>query len=166
MKDLIDALASTPRTVAHLVVEATDDDLDRAPAGEWSPRTVMAHLRDDEFLVMRMRLARMLSEDGPVFPDFDEKAWAEGRSRHRDRKEELLGDFALQRQASLNMLANLRPGDEHRPGRHAEYGGYTVSSWVEHWVEHDRAHLGQIERMLGETAEEAQERRRQEPRWQ
>lgn len=162
MKDLIDALASTPRNLAHLVVEATEEELDRAPAGDWSPRTIMAHLRDDEFLVMRMRLARMLSEDGPVFPDFDEKAWAETRSRHRDRKEELLGDFALQRQASLNVLANLRPADERRPGRHEEHGEYTVGSWVKHWLDHDREHLGQLERLLGETAAQAQARRRQE----
>lgn len=162
MKDLMDALAGTPRMLAHLVVEVTEEELDRAPAGEWSPRTVMAHLRDDEFLVMRMRLARMLSEDGPVFANFDEQAWAETRSRHRDRKEELLGDFALQRQASLNVLANLRPADESRPGRHEEYGEYTVRSWVKHWLDHDREHIGQLERLLGETAEDAQERRRQD----
>jgi hypothetical protein len=162
MEELLKELAATPRTLAHLVVEASDELLDAAPAGEWSARTVLAHLRDDEYLVLRMRCERMLSEDGPVFPDFDEKAWAESRSRARDRKEELLGDFALQRQASLNMLANLRPGDGLRPGRHAEYGEFTVGSWVQHWAEHDRAHVAQIERMLGETLAGVLERRSHE----
>jgi hypothetical protein len=159
MDDLIKQLAATPSTLAHLVVEASDEQLDAAAPGEWSARTVLAHLRDDEFLVLRMRCERMLSEDGPVFPDFDEKAWAAGRNQTRDRKEELLGDFALQRQASLNMLANLRPGDEHRAGRHAEYGAFTVRSWVAHWVEHDREHVEQVERALGHSLAEVLERR-------
>jgi hypothetical protein len=159
MDDLIKQLAATPSTLAHLVVEASDEQLDYAAAGEWSARTVLAHLRDDEILVMRMRCERMLSEDGPVFPDFDEKAWAASRNRSRDAKETLLGDFALQRQASLNILANLRAGDDVRPGRHAEYGGFTVRSWVEHWVEHDRAHVEQVERALGQTLAEVLDRR-------
>ncbi len=163
MEELLKQLAATPRTLAHLVVEASDELLDTAADGEWSARTVLAHLRDDEWLVLRMRCERMLSEDGPVFPDFDEKAWEKERNRSRDRKEELLGDFALQRQASLNMLANLRPGDEERRGRHEEYGEFTVGSWITHWVEHDRTHIAQVERMLGETLTEVLERRTQEP---
>jgi acyl-CoA-binding protein len=162
MEELMKELAATPRTLAHLVVEANDELLDKAPEGEWSARTVLAHLRDDEYMVMRMRLARMLSENGPVFADFDEQAWSVKRNRARDRKEELLGDFALQRQATLNVLANLRPGDEQRPGRHEAYGDYTIRSWVEHWVDHDRTHIAQIERMLGETLGDVLERRAHE----
>ena len=162
MDELLKELAATPRTLAHLVVEASEEALNRAPAGEWPVRTILAHLRDDEYMVMRMRLARMLSEDKPLFTDFDEKSWAVNRNRARDRKEELLGDFALQRQATLNMLANLRPGDELRAGRHEAYGEYTVGSWIEHWVEHDRVHIAQIEGMLGETLASIMERRAQE----
>jgi hypothetical protein len=163
MEDLIKQLAATPSTLAHLVVEAGDDLLDRASADDWSARTILAHLRDDEFLVLRMRCERMLSEVNPTFPDFDEKAWASSRNRSRDAKETLLADFALQRQASLNMLANLKPGDHARPGRHAEYGAFTVRSWVEHWVDHDRMHVEQIERMLGETLARVLERRARPP---
>jgi hypothetical protein len=159
MDDLIKQLAATPSRLAHLVVEASDELLDRTTDGEWSARTILAHFRDDEFLVMRMRCERMLSEPNPTFPDFDEKAWAATRNRSRDAKDVLLTDFALQRQASLNILANLKPGDEGRPGRHEEYGAYTVRSWVEHWVEHDRAHVEQIERAIGETVAEVLDRR-------
>jgi hypothetical protein len=163
MDDLIKQLAATPSTLAHLVVEANDELLDRATGDEWSARTVLAHLRDDEFLVLRMRCERMLSEDNPTFPDFDEKAWAFGRNRTRDGKDVLLADFALQRQASLNMLANLKPGDVTRPGRHEEYGAFTVRSWVEHWVEHDRTHVEQVERAIGQTVAEVLERRARPP---
>lgn len=159
MEEILKQLAATPHTLAQLVVEATEQQLDHAPEGEWSPRTVLAHLRDDEYLVLRMRCERMLSETNPTFPDFDEKAWAQSRNRTRDAKHVLLADFALQRQASLNILANLRPGDLDRPGRHEEYGEFTVQSWLEHWLEHDRAHIAQIESALGHTLAQVLDRR-------
>lgn len=159
MDDLISRLAETPRKVAHLVAEADDSRLDRAAAGEWSARTILAHLRDDEFMVMRLRLERMISEDDPVLTNFDEKRWAQSRNRSRDRKETLLGDFALQRQASLNILQSLQPGDWGRTGTHPEMGAFTVGSWVAHWAEHDDQHLRQLEEMLGETLDEVLRRR-------
>lgn len=158
-RELIARLAATPKAVAHLVAEATEERLDAAPPGEWSARTILAHLRDDEVLVMRLRLERMLSEDGPEFPDFDEKAWARTRNRERDRKEQIAGDFALQRQASLGILQSLRPADWERPGRHEAYGEFTVASWVDHWVRHDAAHIAQLEAALGETLTEVLARR-------
>lgn len=161
--DLIARLAETPRQLAHLVAEATDDQLDRAAPGEWSARTVMAHLRDDEFMVMRLRLERMLSEHEPVLTNFDEQAWAGSRNRGRDRKETLLGDFALQRQASLNILQSLQPLDWDRGGTHPEMGHFTIESWVEHWAGHDAAHIAQVETALGETLDEVLRRRFHSP---
>lgn len=157
--DLRDRLAATPTALAHLVADVSDTRLDASAAGEWPVRTVLAHLRDDEFLVMRMRLERMLSERHPVFPDFDEKAWADSRNRGRDRKQQLLGDFALQRQASLNIIESLAPADWVRTGRHEALGEFTVASWVEHWVQHDAAHIAQVEAALDETLDQVLERR-------
>ena len=157
--ELIARLADTPRKLAHLVAEATDEQLDRAAPGEWSARTIMAHLRDDEFMVMRLRLERMLAEHEPLLTNFDEKAWAESRNRTRDRKETLLGDFALQRQASLNILQSVDSADWDRGGTHPELGHYTIGSWVEHWVEHDATHIAQVEAALGETLDEVLRRR-------
>jgi len=159
MDELLRQLAATPKMLAHLVVEATDEALDAAGPGEWPPRLVMAHLRDDEMFVMRVRLERLLGEREPLLPDFDEKAWVGWRNTSRDRKELLLGDFALQRQASMNILQGLRAADWERGGRHEVSGPLTVRSWVEHWLHHDREHVAQIERGLGETLAEVLERR-------
>jgi hypothetical protein len=157
--DLIARLAETPRKLAHLVAEAGDDVLDRADGGEWSARAILAHLRDDEFMVMRLRLERMVSELEPALTDFDEKAWAANRNRSRDRKEQLLGDFALQRQASLNILQSLQPADWDRGGSHPVRGSFTIRSWVEHWASHDEEHVAQLERALGETLDDVLRRR-------
>lgn len=144
-------LAATPHTLAQLVAEAGAERLDAAAPGEWSARVVLAHLRDDEALVMRLRLERILAEDEPLLAVFDEKAWAAGRHTARDRKEQLLGDFALQRQASLNVLRGMPPGAWERTTRHPEYGRFTLRWWVEHWLDHDATHVAQVEASLGET---------------
>jgi hypothetical protein len=160
--ELMQQLSATPRTVAHLLAEVREAKLDSLYDGDWNLRTILAHLRDDESTVMRMRLVRMLAEDNPTFPDFDEQAWASNRSTARDRKEQLLGDFALQRQATLNILERLTPEQWEHGGAHEQSGAYTVMSWVAHWVEHDRAHVGQIEKLLGETLTDVLQRRAQD----
>jgi hypothetical protein len=159
MLDVIGTLEATPGALANIVLEASEADLDRAAAGEWSARTVLAHVRDYEHLVMRMRVARMVAEDAPVFPDFDETRWEAARNRGRDRKEQLLADLALQRRASLDLLRSLGPGDWHRTGTHEAGKRWTVESWVSHWAEHDRLHIEQLERALGVTLEEVVARR-------
>jgi hypothetical protein len=158
---LLNRLEATPATLAHLVAELSDEALDGAGHNEWSARVILAHLRDDESMVMRMRLVRMLVEDDPVMPDFDEKAWAANRNTERDRKDVLLTDFALQRQASLNLLEQLHEGQWQRTGRHEVSGPMTVRSWVEHWAEHDETHIAQIERAIGETLDDVLARRAQ-----
>jgi hypothetical protein len=146
---LVERLASTPAQLSSMLANVSDGRLDAAPEGEWTPRIVLAHLRDDEYLVMRQRLARMLVEDTPVFPDFDEKAWAVTRNHARDHLQQLLDDFALQRAASIAVLRALDDPQWERPGRHETSGDYTVHTWVEHWVEHDETHVAQIRRALG-----------------
>jgi len=159
MEELIAQLEATPRAIAHLALEATDSQLDAAPPGEWSARTILAHLRDLEVLLMRMRTARMLVEENPVFADFDEQTWVAGRDRSRDRKEQLLGGFALQRRASLAMLARVTPSQIQRPGTHEDGTAWTVERWIGRWVEHDRLHVAQLQTVLGETLSEVIERR-------
>ena len=158
MDELIARLAATPRTLAHLVAEAPEERLDMAFAGGWSARTILAHFRDDEYLCMRVALERMLAEDVPPLRFIDGAEWEPGRNRARDRKEWLLADFALQRQASLGILRSLRPADLTRKGTR---GGreLTLEQLVGAWVRHDREHVGQLEQALGETLEQVRERR-------
>jgi hypothetical protein len=153
-------LAATPKTLAHLVAEVPDPVLDRGtPGGGWSARTLLAHLRDDEYLCMRVALERLLAEDSPNVQFIDGADWEPGRNRTRDRKELLLADFALQRQASLGILNGLRPEDWERAGTTGGSRSVTVSQLVESLAEHDREHIAELERVLGETLEEVLARR-------
>lgn len=158
--ELIGRLAATPANLAHLVAESADAELDMTPAGGgWSARTVLAHFRDDEYLCMRVALERMLAEDAPTLRFIDGATWEPRRRRDRDRKEWLLGDFALQRQASVAILRGLRNSDWDRRGRTAEHGTFTVAEFVRAWVSHDDEHVGQLEAVLGETLGQVRERR-------
>ena len=146
--DLITDFAAIPDRLDEAITPATDDQLDSAPEGEWTARTVLAHLRDDEFMVGRLRLERMLIESEPDLAPFDEKAWAGSRYTGRDSREQLLADFRIQRQASVAILNTLGPGDWRRTGLQPEYGSFDIHWWLEHWLDHDNTHLAQISTTL------------------
>jgi hypothetical protein len=147
---LIHALSTTPGRLAALLQELNDARTDAAPPGEWSVRTVAAHLRDDEFLVTRLRVERMLAEDHPALVPFDEQRWAETRSRDREALHQIAEDFAAQRAATLNILRRLDDEAWRRPGTQPEIGTFDVHHWVEHIHEHDENHLAQIATLLGQ----------------
>ncbi|MGD9933595.1 MAG: DinB family protein [Dehalococcoidia bacterium] len=157
-RDLLARLAATPRTLAHLVVEADNPLLDLAVPGSWSARTVLAHFRDEEYLAMRPAMERMLAEREPELVFLSGDDWEPGRNRSRDRKDVILGDFALQRQASLNILNGLRPDGWERRGRTASRE-FTLHQLVATWAKHDAEHVAELERLVGETAQEAIARR-------
>ena len=156
-------LAATPSKLAHITVEAADDILDAAPEGEWSARTVLAHLRDAESLEFRVGLERLLAEPDPTLFFLPPDQWERDRNRERADKSVLLGDFALQRQASLNLIATMRPADWGRTGGGLGDEAFTIANFVQIWAGHDSAHLGQIEALLGDTVDGAQERRARPP---
>ena len=156
--DLIDQLAVTPKSLAHLVAEATDARLDTSSEEQWSARTLLAHFRDDEYLCMRVALERMLAETEPTVHFIEGQDWEPVRNRTRDRKETLLADFALQRQASLSILRGLRDEDWARTGLRGE-SRFTVHQLVKGWLSHDLEHVAQVEAALGETLRTVQARR-------
>lgn len=156
-------LAATPSKLAHLTVESTDQAVDDAPDGEWSARTVLAHLRDAEMLEFRVGLERLLAEPDPALYFLPPDQWERERNRERDEKSVLLSDFALQRQASLNLIDTMRDSDWERTAPGPRGDAITVAQFVQIWAGHDAAHLGQLEELLGDTVAGAQERRARPP---
>jgi len=157
--ELLTRLSRTPTTVAHLLADCPEAVFTSPPSdGEWSPQVIVAHLRDDEYLCMRLALERMLAEDTPELRFLRGGEWEPARNRSRDRKDHLLADFALQRQASLAILRMLEPGDWQRAGRR-DGALFTVEDLVREWVQHDAEHIAQLERAVGETLTDVLERR-------
>jgi hypothetical protein len=122
----------------------TDDELDRAPAGEWSPRMVVHHLADSE-TSSYLRLRKLLAETDPVLQGYDEAEWAQ--LLHYDRPiERSLAVFAAVRDATGELLGQLNDGDWARAGTHTESGAYSVDRWLEIYADHGAAHADQIAR--------------------
>ena len=147
--ELIRTLAATPEIIEAMLLSASETSIDTAAPGEWSARVVTAHLRDDEFMVMRLRLERMLVEDAPMLVPFDEGAWAASRWTGRDTIGDLVADLRMQRAASLHILTRLSDAEWGRLGTQPEIGTFDIHWWVEHWVEHDVNHLNQVATSLG-----------------
>lgn len=161
--EAIERLAATPKTLAHLVAEASEEALDRVQGTNWSARTILAHFRDDEYLCMRVAVERMLAEVRPNLTFIDGGEWEPERNRSRDRKDWLLADFALQRQASLAILRMMAPTDWHRVGVTTDGREITIERFVAAWVGHDAEHVAQLETALGETLGQVMERRSRPP---
>ena len=156
--DSLAVLEATAPALRRLTGDLDDAALDFHPApNAWSIREVLAHLVDDEAFVMRLRLERIVKEDRPDLVPHDEKQWYATRNTARDARDELLGDFATQRSASLNIARLLRPDDWQRVGFQPEYGECTADTWLTHWAEHDTVHLNQIEQTLLACQQHAQD---------
>ena len=142
-------LEQTHASLLRLTDALTDEMLDfHFEADAWSIREILAHLVDDEMYVMRTRMERIVKEDMPLLAPHDEKRWYATRNTTRDQLDQLLGDFAIQRAASLGMLRMLRESDWERQGRQPEYGIFTAEEWLGHWVTHDTIHIEQISRTV------------------
>jgi hypothetical protein len=122
----------------------TDDELDRAPASEWSPRMVVHHLADSE-TSSYLRLRKLLAETDPVLQGYDEAEWA--RVLHYDRPiDGSLAVFTAVRHATSELLDQLSEDDWARAGTHSESGAYSVDRWLEIYADHGAAHADQIAR--------------------
>jgi hypothetical protein len=141
---LIEQYRAGVAAVEFALAGIMDDELDRAPAGEWSPRMVVHHLADSE-TSSYLRLRKLLAETDPVLQGYDEAGWA--RLLHYDRPiERSLAVFTAVRDASSELLDRLSDDDWARAGTHSESGAYSVDRWLEIYADHGADHADQIAR--------------------
>jgi hypothetical protein len=147
---LLDRYASGYDDVVDALRGAADGDLDRAPDGGWSARTVVHHLADSEATAY-VRLRRLIAEDDPLIVAYDEELFA--RRLHYDRPvEPSLAVLRAVREASLQLLRSLDPAEWERSGRHSDSGAYGVDDWLRIYASHAHDHADQIRRARrGET---------------
>jgi hypothetical protein len=120
----------------------TDAELDRPPRDGWTARQVVHHLADSEATAY-VRLRRLIAEDEPVIPGYDEPEYA--RRLHYDRPiGPSLAVLRAVREASLQLLESLTPDEWRRTGTHSESGPYSVEGWLEIYAGHSHDHADQI----------------------
>src|SRR2546430_356503 len=101
---LIDRYALGHQAVLDALAGITNAELDRKPSPtDWSPREVVHHLADSE-MTSAIRLRRLLVEDMPELPGYDEARFAQVL-HYSDRPiEAALDALSAARRTSLEIL--------------------------------------------------------------
>jgi hypothetical protein len=148
-QDPISMQRQAPRTLARLIMGATEEKLKLRPApGKWSVTEILAHLAEDE-LTSSWRYRQMLEYEAPVLLGFDQDLWARLGDYGSWTAQEALEMFRLLREANLRMFARLGPEQWRRHGLHSERGKLTVLELCRHMAAHDVNHIEQVKRILG-----------------
>ncbi|MFN2483677.1 MAG: DinB family protein [Candidatus Limnocylindria bacterium] len=147
-KEILKALRAAPMVLRALCRGLTEADAGRRPAeGEWAVVEVVAHLADSDERA-RERVQRMLEEDDPHLPGYDQDELARtGRYIERDLAAEL-DRFQRVRSEHVALLASLDDAGWRRTGRHGEQGPMTVELYESHGAGEDADHMAQIARLI------------------
>ncbi len=130
--------------VAGLSVE----ELDARPfEGEWTVREIAHHLADGE-LNSAVRLRRLIAEDRPTLPGYDEMEFS--RRLHYGERPigPSLAAMRAARAATLEILERLTDAEWARTGTHTEQGPYSVEAWLRDYAPHPHDHAEQARRVL------------------
>ncbi len=135
-------LEQTPIILEKLLHSAPHEVLQWKPAPDrWSISEVLAHLLDVEQMFSE-RVRRMVEEQSPQLPEFDEKAvqtkYSGGTAMEHLRK------FCHERDRSVATLRYLPASAGARTGQHAKLGTITVNEQMNEWAFHDLGHIRQI----------------------
>ena len=100
----------------------TPDELDWRPSPEaWSVRDVVHHLEDAE-LTGAVRLRRLLTEDAPFLPAFDEEVYRRRLAYAARPIEPALDAIRAAHGTTAELLDRLTADDWARAGTHSEEG--------------------------------------------
>lgn len=146
-EEILKSMRASPVILSRLVVGLDDEQIRRRPEpGEWAVIEVVAHMADVDERA-HARLGRMLAEDNPLLPAFDQDALADERGYIGMDLAGELRRYHRTRAAHLADLENLDPTQWRRPGRHTDAGDLTVELYEAHVASEDVDHLAQIARL-------------------
>lgn len=142
---LIDRLDASGRDLVWYLGKLSEQEIHAVPApNEWSIHQVMAHLRDTEQQVFLFRAQRILSEDHPAVPNFDQEAWHRDHYSASEPLKKILSDYRAARRKLVGLLRRTRDKDWTRWAMHPEYRKISLDWLVTHDYNHTMEHLAQI----------------------
>lgn len=136
-------LEQTPIIIEKLLLGVPDATLTWKPSAQrWSIGEVLSHMTGVE-RVFRERSRRIIEEDSPALPSYDQNAaYAAGEFPNGGR--ELLRDFCHERDRTVTWMRYLPAESLGRTGEHAELGRITLNELWHEWAYHDLGHIRQI----------------------
>ena len=123
------------------IADADPRDVDwTPPSGKWSARLNLAHVGRHHEVTLD-RIGRVLREDAPVFPRYDESedpAWERWATLPVTQ---VWAALDARRGALVSAVAPLAPEQLARTGVHAKFGPMDVPRWLEFFLVHEAHHL-------------------------
>jgi hypothetical protein len=130
------------------VADVTDGELDAHPiGGEWSVREIAHHLADGE-LNSAVRLRRLIAEDEPALPNYDEATYVRRLHVAQRPIASSVAAVAAARASTFSILECLTDEEWARTGTHSEHGPYSVEAWLRDYADHPWVHADQVRRVL------------------
>jgi hypothetical protein len=143
------ALVARYRQGYSVVLEAlaavTEAELDAPSAEGWTAREVVHHLADSE-MTSAIRLRRLLAEDQPSLPAYDEEHFARVLHYAERPIEGALEALAAARRTTAEILERMSDAEWERAGTHSELGPFSVDDWLIMYAAHAHDHAAQIVR--------------------
>lgn len=147
-EELLKILEATPVVLRAVVRDLDDAAWRRRPApDEWAAVEVVAHMGDTDERALA-RVHRMLDEENPTLPGYDQAALAVERRYIEMEPAEALRRFEAIRAEHVALLASLDDAGWRRTGVHSEQGPMHVELYETHTAGEDVGHLAQIARLL------------------
>lgn len=143
-RELIEKYREGPAVLEAAIGAVPESDLDKAVEG-WTPRQIAHHVADSE-MTSAIRLRRLIAEDRPQIPGYDEELFA--RTLHYSERpmEGSLEAVRGARASTLALLEVLTEEEWAREGTHTESGRYSVIDWLRIYAAHCHEHADQVRR--------------------
>ena len=141
--ELLDDLSHTATRIQEMTAPY-GDDLPPGTAEDWGPPQIVAHMIDVEKR-FRGRIQLILDREAPYLKSWEPSVGPDGIARELRPQ---LEAFATERGETISLLMNLPLKAWERTGIHDEYGELSVEDIVERLINHDNAHLEQMETFL------------------
>ena len=147
-QDPIKVQTATNKKLARLIEGVPAAELRKRPSPEkWSVAEILAPLADVE-IVIGWRMRSILGDPGTNVQAYDQNSWVtSGHYEKRDSNKSLELHRVL-REANLDLLDSLTPGQWTQFGQHSERGRECIEHIVRMVAGHDINHIQQIERIL------------------
>jgi DinB superfamily len=114
------------------------DVRDRPGPGVWSPLEYGCHVRD-VFRIYDQRLALMLTEDDPLFPNWDQDDTAVAERYGEQDPATVAGQLQDAGTALAAHFDQVRDDQWDRPGRRSDGAEFTVATFARYFI-HDPVH--------------------------
>lgn len=148
LETLYSEFASQPAQFREAVQNIPDAAMHRPiEPGGWTPHQVLAHVVAAQVLALQPRVSRILDEDKPDLPDWDQDRWMADEYDREVPPQELLSDLESGVDEVLQRVQEMKLENWNRTGRHPMRGSRTLLWWFEYLIVHNREHVRELSRI-------------------